>query len=98
MHHSNETFLAKCLQSTIIYLIGQIGFTVTDIGEGPGPGPSIFLDQTEARRAKKKFFWRLPNPLPAPPPSPPSKGLDDWSQSGIVQDATFRVQHYCNPH
>ena len=44
----NETFLAKCLQSTIIYLIGQTGFTVTDIGEGPGPGPSLFLDQTEA--------------------------------------------------
>ena len=70
MHHSNETFLAKCLQSTIIYLIGQIGFTMTDIGEGPGPGPSIFLDQTEARRAKRKFFWRLPNPLTAPPPPP----------------------------
>ena len=41
------------------------------IGEGPGPGPSLFLDQTEARRAKKKF-WET-----APPP-PPSKGLNDW--------------------
>ena len=47
MHHSSETFLAKCLQSTIIYLIGQTGFTVTDIGEGPSPGPPLFLDQTE---------------------------------------------------
>ena len=70
MHHSNETFLAKCLQSTTIYLIGQTGFTVTDIGEGPGPGPSLFLDQTEARRAQKNFLET------APPPQ--SKGLDDW--------------------
>ena len=62
MHHSNETFLAKCLQSTIIYLIGQTGFTVTDIGEGPSPGPPLFLDQTERDC----------------PPPPPSKGLDDW--------------------
>ena len=54
MHHSNETFLAKCLQSTIIYFIGQTGFTVTDIGEGAGLGLSLFLDQTEAQRAKKK--------------------------------------------
>ena len=41
----------KCLQSTIIYLIGQTGFTMTDIGEGPG----LFLDQTEAQRAKNNF-------------------------------------------
>jgi len=38
-------------------------------GRGPGgPGPPLFLDQTEARRAEK-FFWR-------PPPSL-SQGLDD---------------------
>ena len=60
MHHSNETFLAKSLQSTIIFLIGQTGFTKTDIGEGPGPGPSLFLDQTEARRAKKIFLETAP--------------------------------------
>ena len=62
MHHSNETFWQKCLQSTIIYLIGQTGFTVTDIGEGPGPGPGLFLDQTEARRAKKNFLETAPTP------------------------------------
>ena len=45
--------------------------TVADPGEGPGgvrPLP-LFLDQTEARRAKKHFFWRPPPPL--------SKDLDD---------------------
>ena len=71
MHHSSETFLAKCLQSTIISLIGQTGFTMTDIGEGPSPGPPLFLDQTEARRAKKNLLET----------APPSKGLDDWGPS-----------------
>ena len=55
--------------------------TVADPGEGPGgPGPTLFFDQTEAQRAKKKFFWRPP-PLspPLPPPLPPphlSQSLD----------------------
>ena len=47
--------------------------TVADPGEGPGgvrPLP-LFLDQTEARRAKKHFFGR------PPPPPPISKDLDD---------------------
>ena len=37
-------------------------------GRAPGglPPPPLFLDQTEARRAEKCFFWR-PGP---PPPSP----------------------------
>ena len=46
--------------------------TVADPGEGPGgvrPLP-LFLDHTEAWRAKKNFFLE-----PAPPP--PSKDLDD---------------------
>ena len=93
MHHSNETFLAKCLQSTIIYLIGQTGFTVTDIGEGPGLGLSLFLDQTAARRAKKNFL------VTAPPP--PIKGsgwlgapLISRSRSSTVKEATFQVQHF----
>ena len=41
-------------------------------GRDPGgvrPLP-LFLDQTEARRAKKHFFWR------PPPPPPLSQGLD----------------------
>ena len=41
-------------------------------GRGPAPPPPspflLFLDQTEARRAQKKFFLRLP---------PLSQGLDD---------------------
>ena len=93
MHHSNETFLAKCLQSTTIYLIGQTGFTVTDIGEGPGPGPSLFLDQTEARRAQKIFLETAP-----PPPNQrvwmTGAPLISRSRSGTVKEATFQVQHF----
>ena len=34
--------------------------SVGDPGEGPGdPGPPLCLDQTEARRAEKNFFWKL---------------------------------------
>ena len=37
---------------------------------GPkGPGPPLFLDQTEAPRAEKKFFWDRASPV--------SQGLDD---------------------
>ena len=32
-------------------------FPGADSGEGPGGAPPLFLDQTEARRAEKKFFW-----------------------------------------
>ena len=42
--------------------------TVADLGEGPGGGGfggSLFLDQTDARRAKQIFFGDHP---PAPPP------------------------------
>ena len=56
-------------------------FTVADPGEGPGRGqsPTLFLDQTGARRAKKKFFkifWETGFPtylrvwMTAPPPLP----------------------------
>ena len=31
---------------------------MADSGEGPeGPGPPVFLDQTDARRAEEKFFF-----------------------------------------
>ena len=43
-----------------------------DPGEGPGGSIPLFLDQTEAERAEKKFFWR-----PGPPLSL-SKCVDDW--------------------
>ena len=36
----------------------------------PPPPPAPFLDQTEAQRAKQKFFK-------PPPPPPLSQGLDD---------------------
>ena len=31
--------------------------TVADLGEGPRGPPSLFLDQTEAQRAGKKFLF-----------------------------------------
>ena len=45
---------------------------MADPGEEPSPPPPLFLDQTETRRAPKKFL------KPAPPPLPPalSQGLD----------------------
>ena len=55
--------------------ISQI-LSVVDPGEGPrwggggaGPSPSLFLDQTEAQRAEKKFLETCDLPF--------SKGLDD---------------------
>ena len=37
---------------------------VMDPGEGPGgSAPPVFLDQTEAQRAKKIFFESVPPPL-----------------------------------
>ena len=51
-------------------------------GGARGPGPSLFLDQTEARRTEKKNFGdRAPHPLfkgldnraPPPPPHPLSE-------------------------
>ena len=55
-------------------------YSVADLGEGPGwPGPPLFLDQTEALRAEKKFFGDRPLHLsqdlddrPHPPPPPPA--------------------------
>ena len=45
--------------------------------QGRGPGPLLFLDLNEARKAEKKFFLRLPPPaylrvlITAPPPPTP---------------------------
>ena len=35
--------------------VGEVT-SVADPGEGPGGAPSLFLDQTEARRADKKYL------------------------------------------
>ena len=55
-------------------------YAVADPGEGPGgASPLLFLDQTEAQKAGKNFFWRPGSPLiwgswwPGPPLS---EGLD----------------------
>ena len=47
-------------------------YTVADPGEGPASPPPLFLDQTEAQKAEKKF-------LRPPPPPPSSQGLDEHS-------------------
>ena len=39
-------------------------YTVADPGEGPASPPPLFLDQTEAQKAEKKFL------RPPPPPCP----------------------------
>ena len=49
-----------------------------------GPGPLLFLDQTEARRV----WW------PPPPPPPPSQGLDtalDFRSVSEVRSSIFRT-------
>ena len=49
---------------------------VADSGEGPGgPGPPLFLDQNEARKAEKNFFFEAAPPaylrvLITAPPAP----------------------------
>ena len=56
--------------------------TVADPGDGPGgTPPPLFLDQTEAQRAKKLFFWRPAFPPPQPPLPPLSQGLDPALQN-----------------
>ena len=43
--------------------------------QGRGPPPHLFLDQTEAQRAKK-FFWETSR-LPPPPPSGSGTGTSN---------------------
>ena len=53
----------------------------SDGSRGEGPGPPLFKDQTEAKRAEKSFWETAPPPplfsgagWPAPPLHPLSKG------------------------
>ena len=52
---------------------------------GPGGPPSLFLDQTEARRAEKKKVGPPPTPLPL------SEGLDLATVMGYVTLLLKRV-------
>ena len=48
--------------------------SVADPGEGPGgPSPPLFLDQNEAQRAEKNFFWGR-----GPPPPYLSVWIRQW--------------------
>ena len=65
---------------------------VADPGEGDPsflPPPSLFLDQTEARRAEKKTF--LTPPQYPPPPPPPN--LRIW-MSAIIWRSGSANKHY----
>ena len=45
---------------------------MVDPGKGPGgPGPPLFLDQTEVQRAEKKIFFETESPPARPSPRPP---------------------------
>ena len=61
------SLIAAKLRFTTYWQILRTMVAVADPWEGPGdPGPPLFLDQTEARRAENNFF------------EPPlSQGLDD---------------------
>ena len=64
-----QLFCILCLSIQInsFFFLDTQG-TVADLGEGRGGG-SLFLDQTDAQRAKQIFFGDHP---PAPPPLPRS--------------------------
>ena len=78
-------------------------------GRGPG-GPScpLFLDHTEAPKARKKIFWRPPPPPPRPPllslrvrclPLPPLPSprvpVNMWSEF-ILEYRNVVYLYYCN--
>ena len=61
--------------------------SIADVGEGSGPGPPLFLDQTEVRRAEKQFLWDR---------APPSQSLDDRASplsEGL--DPPLTMVHFC---
>ena len=66
--------VALCTKSQIIAL--------ADPGEGPGPPPPLFLDQTKGRRVENNFLTDRPPPylrvwMTTPPPPPTSsQGLN----------------------
>ena len=76
------TFLNACL-FVLAILSSAISLSDAERGEGPGwPGPPLFFDQNEARRAEK-IFWETVPPPPPPylrvwmtAPTPLSQGLD----------------------
>ena len=70
-------FMLKGLTCSFVFFFGKLSKSVqkqnqtieADPGEGAGaPALPLVLDQTEARRAEKNFFWDRAPPLPLPPP------------------------------
>ena len=62
---SESMCYSSCIHNTMQAQVMYPYHSVADPREGPGgpspcPPPPLFLDQTEAQRAKKKVFLRLP--------------------------------------
>ena len=72
--HNITSHFINLIHTATIYITnlisgGSRGGTQVGVGGGAGPPPSLFLDQTEAQRAEKKFLETWDPPF--------SKGLDD---------------------
>ena len=70
---AQKGFLRICAQTrrdlSLVYNNPQWRIQGRDPGGG-GPGHPLLLDQSEARRAEKKFFFETGTP-PSPPSPPP---------------------------
>ena len=75
---------SKALEIRHCWYSGTTHFAVADPGQGPTSLP-LFLDQTEARRAEKKFLGDRPPPHPPPPPP-----LISRCGSGTVWDTSIQ--------
>ena len=101
-HQSTNKIHVKRFDMFFCFFFGKLSNSVqkqnqtieADPGEGAGgPALPLNLDQTEARRAEKKFFWDR-----APPPPPPtlSEGLDPPLNN--LQYSSWKVSSCTNEH
>ena len=86
-------FMLKGLTCSFVFFFGKLSKSVqkqnqtieADPGEGAGaPALPLVLDETEARRAEKNFFWDR-----APPPSPSPHLI--WRSGSATEQFTILV-------